>query len=367
MNEIINMINQQGQAIESFKSAITKQLAEIEKKAGRIGDPMGGNSRNPGLAMKGLDLYVKRGDASQLLDEKAMATFSDPDGGYAVPEQIDMNIGQTLYEMSAMRQAATVVQSYTADYSVLRSAGGTAAGWVGEATARPETATSTLKKYSAPTGELYANPAATQQMLDDAGFDAAGWIVGEVTAKFGQMESVGFITGNGVNQPRGILSYPANTTADATRDIGTWKYVPVGSASSIANPDKLLDLVLDLPGYYRNGGAWLMNSKTAGAIRTIKDGEGQYIWSTAITAGMPNMLFGYRIYIDENMPDVAENAYPIAFGDFRRAYRIVDRTPVRILRDAYTNKPYVHFYCTKRVSGMMTDNCAVRLLKVSTT
>lgn len=179
------------------------------------------------------------------------------------------------------------------------------------------------------------------------------------------MEGGAFITGDGNNKPKGVLAHLSSTEVDGTRAFGTLKHTLAAAAAAIT-ADELIDLSYDLRGVYRVGATWLMNSKTAAFIRKLKDTTtGMYLWQQALTGGQPSMLSGYPVEVDENMPDIAAGSVPIMFGNFRQGYRIVDRTPLRIQRDPYTNKPFVHFYSTKRVSGMVVDSCAIRLLKMA--
>ena len=295
---------------------------------------------------------------------KGMNTFTGSDGGFVVPEELDAQLKQYLHDASSMRQLARVVTSHTTDYKIAVNAGGLAAGWVGESDARAETDTPNIVQIAAPTAELYAFPLITQQLLDDAGFNVEQWLMGEIEGRFSSMEGGAFIVGDGNKKPKGILDYPTAATTDDVRPFGTIKHKAAASSTALDH-DELIDLVHDLRGPYRRNAVWLMNSKTAAAARKLKSAaDGVYLWSSGVTAGQPPTLHGYRVVIDEDMPDIAAGAYPIAFGDFSMGYVIVDRSPLRLLRDAFTQKPYVGFYATKRVSGMVTDSCAFRLLQM---
>lgn len=65
--------------------------------------------------------------------------------------------------------------------------------------------------------------------------------------------------------------------------------------------------------------------------------------ASGLELGQPSSLAGYGIAENEQMPDIAADAKAIAFGNFKRGYTIVDRIGTRILRDPYTNKPFVGF------------------------
>lgn len=297
----------------------------------------------------------------------ALTTQSDPDGGWLAPTEIESTIDRVLSIVSAMRGLATVRQIRSGTYEKLVGQGGATAGWVGEAEARPETATPKLAALSFEAMELYANAFASQTMLDDGIVDIGAWLGDEISIAFAEQEGPAFISGSGVKKPRGILSYP--TVADGNYAWGKIGYVGTGGAGLAADPDGLdafIDLTSALKQAYRPGAAWVMNRKTEGAARKLKDSQGHYQWvppTPGQTGPNPATLLGYPIANDDSMPDIGAGAFPVAFGDFRRGYLIVDRMGIRVLRDPYTNKPKVGFYTTKRVGGGVQMFEAIKLLK----
>lgn len=344
---------------------LSKSFYEVEKKANRPGG-LGAymNNRNS-EQRKSFEKFLHTGVKDEDYTQKSFSIINGSDGGYAVPEELDSNLQKYLFDASTMRQVSSVVQSYSADYKVAINTGGLAAGWVGETNERPETGTPSIALTSAPAGELYCNPAATQWMIDDAGFDLTSWLTGEINGKFSAMEGDAFISGDGMNKPKGFLSYPSATTDDSTRAFGTLKHVVAAAADSITM-DELIDFSMDLRGVYRRNAVWLMNSATAAMLRKLKTSTGgDYLWQPSLQVGQPAMLLGFPVYLDESMPSIAADTVPVALGDFKQGYRIIDRTPLQVLRDSLTNKPYVHFYSTKRVSGMLIDSNAIRLFKMA--
>jgi HK97 family phage major capsid protein len=249
----------------------------------------------------------------------------------------------------------------------LISTGGTASGWVSEAGARPETASPKLAEIIPPMGELYANPSATQAMLDDAAFDLEGWLANEIATEFARAEGAAFINGTGTNQPMGFLSVTASATGDAARAFGTLQFIASGNATGLgATPEtKLIDLVCQLKAPLRQGAVWVMNSGTLAAVRKLKTADGAFLWQPGLVDGQPDRLLGYAVIEAEDMPDVAANQYPIAFGNFKAGYLITERRQTTILRDPYTNKPYVQFYATRRVGGQVMDSDAIKLLRIA--
>lgn len=318
--------------------------------------------------------FFRRGVDAGLADlaiKASMKSDSDPDGGYLVPVQMETQIDRVLGTVSSMRNLAQVVQISTGVYKKLVGQGGATSGWVGQRESRTETNTPTLAALEFPTMELYANPAATQVMLDDGMVDIGAWLANEVAIEFAEEEGAAFISGTGVNQPRGLLSY--TTIADSSYSWGSIGFKVTGVAaalndSSNSGINALTDLVYSLKQGYRPNARFLMNRATQGAVRKLVSlgSEKLPLWQPSTQLGQPATLLGYPVSDDDNMSDIGANAFPIAFGDFQRAYVIVDRFGIRVLRDPFTNKPYVHFYTTKRVGGGVQNFEAVKLLKCST-
>jgi HK97 family phage major capsid protein len=312
------------------------------------------------------DRYVRKGDSAgfETLELKAMSVGSNPDGGYVVPLEIEQTIDSVLAKVSPIRALATVHQIGSNVYRKPISTTDAGTGWVAETDSRPQTSTPTLAALDFPAMELYAMPAATQTLLDDAQVDIESWLASEVQIVFAEQEGAAFINGNGTTQPKGILSY--TNVADASWAWGNLGYVASGAAGAFTSSDPsdaLLDLAYAPKQAYRANGTWVMNRKTEAAIRKFKDSTGNYIWQPSVVAGQPATLFGFPVAVAEDMPDIAANAYAIAFGDFARGYLVVDRVGIRVLRDPYSAKPYVLFYTTKRVGGGVQNFEAIKLMK----
>jgi len=314
-----------------------------------------------------VDNYLRKGMEAGV-ELKALAGTSDAAGGYAVPEEIDAQIDRTLTAISPIRAIANVVKVGSAGYRKLVTTGGTPAGWVAEDAGRPETNTPSFIEIAPPFGELYANPAASQAMLDDAAFDVEAWLAQEIATEFARAEGAAFVSGSGVNRPKGFLAAPTSAQADGARPFGTLQFVTAGAAGGFAsnNPqDRLIDLVQALRPPYRQGAVFVMNSSTAARIRKLKTSDGAFLWQPGLVSGQPDTLLGYPLVEAEDMPDVAADSLSIAFGNFRAGYLIAERTETQILRDPFTHKPFVHFYATKRVGGQVSNSEAIKLMKFS--
>ncbi|WP_312490957.1 phage major capsid protein [Sphingomonas sp.] len=308
------------------------------------------------------DGYVRSGTTVEL---KAFTGTTGDSGGFAVPREIDAAIASVLKSISPIRSIANVVTVGSAGYRKLVTTGGTPSGWASETAARSETATPSFVELAPPMGELYANPSASQAMLDDAAFDVEGWLAAEIATEFARAEGQAFVAGSGVNRPKGFLTNPVSAARDGVRPFGTLQYLASGAAGAFgANADeRLVDLVQSLRAPYRQGACFVMNAATSARIRKMKSADGQFLWAPGLVAGQPATLLGYPVVEAEDMPDIAADAPAIAFGNFQAGYLITERAETAILRDPYSNKPFVTFYATRRVGGCVSDSEAIKLMK----
>lgn len=387
-------------AFESFKAANDARLSAIEtkradvlleEKVGRIDEAVSraqdrldrimADLRRPALGGEtpvakvderkaAFDRYVKTGETPQgsfgapLLELKGLSEGTATAGGYVAPPELERLILRRLAATSPMREICQVRTIGAGTFRKPVSPTGLAAAWVAETAARPETTAPTLDVIDFPAGELYASPAATQALLDDAYVSIDEWLAEEVQDAFAAQETSAFVTGDGVNKPKGLLAYTA--APDASYSWGQVGYLATGAAGAWpgSNPtDKLIDLIYAAKTQYRQNGRFVMNRRTVSAVRKFKDAQGNYIWNAALQPGQSASLLGFPVTEIEAMPDVAANACAVAFGDFEKGYLIVDRAGVRVLRDPYSAKPHVLFYTTKRVGGGVQNFDAIKLLK----
>lgn len=315
--------------------------------------------------LKAFDAYLRTGDDDALrgleMDVKSMSTVVNGDGGYLIDPVTSDTIQGVLRSSASLRAVANVVHVEASSYDVLIDQGNAGAGWADEIADRSETGTPTIDRISIKLHELSAMPKASQRLLDDTAFDIETWLGGKIAETFSRAEAGAFIAGDGNDKPRGILNHGA-----VDNDIWAWGnlgYVPTGVDGDIGSGDALIELVYALGAEYRANASFVMNSKTAGALRKLKDADGRHLWSDGFTAGEPARLLGYPVLIAEDMPDVSSNADAIAFGDFRAGYTIAERPDLRVLRDPFSAKPHVLFYATKRVGGDVSDFAAIKLLR----
>lgn len=371
-----------GAKLDSINGDIKKRVDELEAKANRLALGEGGG---PGRKAKTPDqieydekfeAFFRNGEeaaggkhALRELERKATAATTDTQaaGGFTVRPEMENMIDETLKQISPIRSIATVRTISGAAYQKLVNTHGTSSGWVGERESRTQTLAPDLVALEFPAMEIYAMPAASQNLLDDSYINIDQWLADEVDLEFAAQEGAAFVNGTGTKKPRGFIG-GYTPAANASYAWGNPGYVATGLSADYAASapaDALIDLVFALKKGYRNNGTFVMNRKTMGRTRKLKDGQGNYLVDLRLRDNaLVETMFGYPVVEAEDMPDYSTaSAYAVAFGDFKRGYLIVDRAGIRVLRDPYTSKPYVLFYTTKRVGGGIQNFEAIKLLK----
>jgi HK97 family phage major capsid protein len=351
------------QALDDTKTKLDRLALDMSRPriGGKIVDDHSGREHKSAF-----NHYMRSGEASGLkaLEAKALSRGSGPDGGYLVPLPTEREVLRRLAKLSPIRAISGVREISGASLRRAFSTTGPAAGWVAEADPRPQTNNQQLADMTFPAMELYAMPAATQALLDDSVVDIEQWIAEEVQTAFAEQEGAAFVAGDGVNKPKGFLSY--TTVADASWSWGNIGYVATGAAGAFAATDPsdaLINLVYALRAGFRQNGKFVMGRRAQSLVRQFKTTTGDYIWAPPATADSAASLMNFPVVEAEDMPDPAANSLSIAFGDFERGYVVVDRVGIRVLRDPYSAKPYVLFYTTKRVGGGVQNFEAIKLLK----
>ncbi|MGA0827617.1 MAG: phage major capsid protein [Gemmobacter sp.] len=364
---------------KGFQSEIKTRMQQQEERVTMLDRKTTGFAR-PALSAaaeievphrKAFDAYLRNGDDDGLrglvLEGKGLNTQVAAEGGYLVDPQTADTIRSVLTSTASLRAIANVVQVEATSFDVLVDHGDVGSGWASETAAVAETDGPQIERISIALHELSAMPKASQRLLDDSAFDIEGWLAGRIADKFARAEAAAFVAGDGADKPRGFLDHAK--VADNAWEWGKLGYVVTGAAGDFATvnaADAIVDLVYALDATYRANASFVMNSKTAGAVRKMKDADGRFLWSDGLQAGEPARLMGYPVLIAEDMPDIAANAHAVAFGDFRAGYTIAERPDLRILRDPFSAKPHVLFYATKRVGGDVSDFAAIKLLKFAT-
>lgn len=317
------------------------------------------------VAVKHMRLGKDALDADEL---KAMSIGSDADGGYLVTPDTTGRMVKKIFETSDIRAIANV-QAISSDKlegsEDLEEAG---AGWVGETETRSETTTPKLGEWEIPVHEMYAEPRATQRLLDDASVDVEMWLGDKVGMRFGRIENLAFVKGNGIRKPRGFASYEVAADDGSGVDWGKIGFVKSGANGAFAasNPaDRIYDLIGLVKAAYLMGSTFVTKRQVITLIRKFKDGDGQYLWQPSLQMGQPEQLAGYPIVRAEDLDAPAAGSLSLWFGNFMEGYQIVDRQGTSVLRDPYTSKPFVKFYSTRRVGGGVVNFEAIKAMQFS--
>ena len=386
--EIKTAINDIGKVVEALKATHSAEIASIKgevdvlttQKMSKMNDTIDeltefkqkaeaalnrtykggeqGESKEDGEYKAAFNDYMRKGRECPALEQKAMSVGVQADGGFLVTPAMSAEITKVIYESSPLRQLASVQVIGSDSLEIMQDIDELNAGWVSEQGNRPETNTPQLGKRTIPVYELFAQPKATQKLLDDANVNIEQWLASKVAEKFARVEAASFINGNGTDKPHGILGYAAGTVWGQIERV-------VSGASGGFTTDGLINLFYMLKEDYVSNSSFLMNRQIVRALRLLKDTTGQYIWQASLQAGQPDALLGRPIYQAKDMPSTLVNgALAIAFGDFAQAYQIVDRVGIQTLRDPFTEKPFVKFYSTKRVGGAVKNFEAFKLLQI---
>lgn len=297
----------------------------------------------------------------------AVVTSTGSAGGFALPEMIERTIARLSVDISPIRGIATVRQVGTTDYKELFDVNGASFEWLGEGDTRNQTNTPDLSEVAPTFGMASAKPQASEESLDDLFFNVEDWLTSSAAEAMAQGEGAAFVSGNGTKKPTGFLAGPTPvTTVDASRAFGTLQYIASGQAAAMpTDPSIFFDIIYSLRARYRNNAQWVTNKLVLAAMRKYKDTTGQYLWQPSLVANQPATFLGYGVTEAEDMPAVAANAFPLAFGDFKEGYLIADRVGMRITRDEITTPGYVKFYVRKRVGGKLRNTQAIKLLKIA--
>ncbi|HBM91313.1 MAG TPA: phage major capsid protein [Rhodospirillaceae bacterium] len=404
MNEVHSATETLAQAFEEYKSVNDQRLGDIERKGsadvlvGEKLDRMDNDMnklqddvsnvktamRRPG---KSIDLalpeedngyksafmsYVTKGleqDVS-VFQTKEMSVLADQQGGYMAPGEMAERIVTRQFDTTPMRQIATVMSVSSEAVEMLRDTDEAEAQWVSELGTREDTDQGEIGRIRIPVHELHAQPKATQKLLDDAIINVEEWLVSRVSGKFSRRENTAFMTGDGIGQPRGLLSYSTAATSDDDRNWGVLEHVATGADgafSSSDGADVLITLMNKLKAGYLPKAHWLMPRSVVDVVRKFKESSTDaYIWQPSLQAGNPATLLGYPVVLAEDMPAISSGSFSAAFGNFEEGYTIVDRIGMRVLRDPYTSAPFVKFRCSKRVGGDVVNFDAIKLLNFAT-
>lgn len=355
--------------LEEKTNKINAKMSEIEEQISQVKTAMnrtagaGGQQQQQQKDEKtakyesAMKSYLRGG--GQEAELKALSSDSDQDGGFLITPEMSSEVVKKVFETSDVRAYASVQTISSSSLQILEDLDEAGAGWVGEVATRSETSTPQLKMIEIPVHEIYAEPKATQRFLDDASINVESWLAEKIADKFARTENAAFVAGDGVGKAKGFLSYDAGTS------FGQVEQIVSGSGSTIL-PDSMINMVYGIKSAYRANAKFFMKRSTIATLRAFKDSQNRYLWAPGLDGNTSGSILGYDVVEFNDMPVIASNALPVAFGDMKQAYQIVDRIGIRVLRDPFTAKPYVKFYTTKRVGGGMKNFEALKLMKIST-
>jgi HK97 family phage major capsid protein len=292
--------------------------------------------------------YLRKGAVASSLKDH-FSSSSDSGAGLIMPT-LSRQIVSNIHAISPIRQLASIETISSNELDIIVEENQFETGWVAETDKRLETKTPKLKQKKIMLHELYAQPMATQRLIDDSEIDIYTWISARLSDYFARAENNAFINGDGLNKPKGILS-------DETLEV-----IDVHEEEKIAVGD-ILKLINSLNEYYQQNASFVMHRSTLSYIQTLKDDTGRFIWQPSYSDLRPQTLFGIPVHCCDDMPIIEKGKLVIALGDFKNGYKIVDRQGICIIHDPYTNKPFVKFYSVKRVGGDVVNNSAIKLLK----
>lgn len=405
MLEVKKLIEAQGLAWEEFKStndalvkakADGKSVTDLEAKISKINadftelgkdfNEVVKKANRPQLQLVGADgkaikqmtpeqiehktalgQYLRTGKSGDLheMERKALSSGSDPDGGYLIDAEMDSDIDRIAATVSAMRAVANVRTIGSASYKKLVKTRGVSGGWLAEAGTSAESTEPQWSEIEIIAHKSYAEPWVPNEMLEDAFYDLEADLISESGLTLAETESAAFITGNGVGKPRGIAAY--TTVANASYAWGSVGYIASGASGAFttaAPADKIVQLQHSLKSVYRPGAVFMMNDSALATVRQMKDGSGAYyLWQPDALAGFGGRFLGSPVVIDDNFADIAANSLSIAFGNMKRAYTIVDRRGIAVIRDNVTKKGVTKFHVSKRVGGGITNFEALKFMK----
>lgn len=375
-----DQIDAMNKAIEEIRTAansasdaeISKrdtEISELKKQIAQLSNPITGTAQTEDPSKqyeKNFHNYLKTGDALNL--RAAGSEGTNANGGYICPDGLDKRVVELLTPRSTIRRNATIIQAAGKNYQRPYKKTGITSGWVGETSARTATDAQEYDVITATVGELYAFPQYTQNFLADTWYNFEEGFARDLAITFADKEEAAFISGNGTDKPNGILSALREAKDDTQRAWNKLQQINTESATGITL-NSLYAIKDSLNYAYRANAKWYMSTSTYTALQqALVDGEQRGIFGRGdVSQNMPETLLGYPIEIDDYLPAVAANACPIVFGDMRQGYAILERPGIGVLRDMYSNKPYIGLYSIKRVGGLVQDYRALKVLCVAVT
>lgn len=344
------------QAVEAVRTDLAALRTRVEAVEVRAQRPGSGQRTEeaPAIERRAFATYLRLGNQTPETEVRTLTVSNDPQGGYLAPAEMSTEFVRNLVEFSPVRTYASVRTTGSPSVRYPTRTGITNAQWEGE-TEESDESQPAFGQAEITVHKMTTFVPISNELLADSGGTAEAEVRLALAEDFGKKEGTAFVNGTGAKQPEGFMT---------NADIG---FTVNGHATTL-NADKLIDLMYAMPAAYRNaaGAAWAMNGTTLATVRKLKDGQGNYLWQPAYTAGQPETILGKPVVEMVDMPDLASGTFPIIFGDWS-AYRIVDRLALSILSDPYTQarKGVTLMHATRRVGARVLQAARFRKLKMS--
>lgn len=349
-------MNQKLTIAEANANAIKEQVSKIETMVTRPNS--GFESKQVDEYLNAFDVYCRKGlEGLDPVEKKALTVSNDSTGGYLAPPEYVRELLKTITEISPIRSIARVRSTGARSIQVPKRDGQFSAQWVSESGTRSETTGWTVGLEEIPAHEMYALVDISEQDLEDTVFDLEAEMQSEFAEQFAKAEGTAFVSGNSVGKPHGFMDHSGVSSINS------------GDADQVT-ADGLISLVHNVKSDYSRNGTFVFNRTTLAAIRKLKDTAGQYVFQAGMSlqGGVTNTVLGMPYVEATDMPSEGANTFPVAYGDFRRAYMIVDRVNLAVLRDPFTQATTgnVRYIARKRVGGQIVQAEAITKLKCST-
>lgn len=302
--------------------------------------------------------YIRKGNESEIrkVEEKSLANFTSYDSGYLITSRMSESIEKELELNSVFRRIANVTEVSTDALEILEENAPLQSGWTAEVTDYNQNTDVKLVKKVIPVHEIFAQPRITQKLLDDPRIDIEQWISKKLIDVFTRSENSAFISGDGKGKPHGLLTYAA---ANPNCVINSGK-------KGVITADSIVKLFYSLSEKFSPNAKFLMSRNILQTVRMLKEtNSGKYLWQPDLSGTGVDTLLGAEVVECPEMPKASNDSLAIVVGDFENAYQIVDRKDIRILRDPYTDKPFIKYYATKKVGGDVLNSNAFKALKLS--
>jgi HK97 family phage major capsid protein/HK97 family phage prohead protease len=351
-NQNENQNIQPAAEVVELRSQVAELRTTVEQLEIRSQRPGRQQEEQPSEQRAAFGTYLRFGNGTPAEQIRALTVSSDPNGGYLAPAEMSTEFLRDLVEFSPVRSVASVRSTSAPSVSYPKRTSGTNAKWKGETQAQEES-TVTFGQAEIPVHEINTFVDISNQLLADSAGQAEAEVRMALAEDFGKKEGAAFVNGDGVLSPKGFMSETAIAHT-------------VNGHATILAADPLITLLYAQPAAYRNSGAWGMNGSTLATIRKLKDGAGNYLWQPSYQAGQPETILGRPVVEMVDMPDIADGAFPVIYGDFQ-AYRIVDRVGLSILVNPYllATNGITRIHATRRVGGGVLQAARFRKLKMA--